>query len=107
MMGEAAGNLDHPLLKTTSGVLFLKKPLKETKEKESVCIRCGKCLNHCPMNLPPFEYVKLAKNQIKSGLRNLAIKDCIECGCCAYICPARIPIVDYIKWGKKMVDNTQ
>ncbi|MCF7873663.1 MAG: electron transport complex subunit RsxC [Candidatus Omnitrophica bacterium] len=101
MMGDTITNLKTPILKTTSGVLFLEK-LSEKKE-ESACIRCGRCINSCPMNLMPLEYVKMVKKKKYQGLKDYYIKDCIECGCCSYVCPAQIPILDYIKLGKEQI----
>ncbi|MCF7870159.1 MAG: electron transport complex subunit RsxC [Candidatus Omnitrophica bacterium] len=101
MTGDTVVNLSTPILKTTSGVLFLEKLPKE--EEESACIRCGRCINYCPMDLMPLEYVKMVKNKKYKNLENYQIKDCIECGCCSYICPAQIPVLDYIKLGKEKI----
>ncbi|MCF7870567.1 MAG: electron transport complex subunit RsxC [Candidatus Omnitrophica bacterium] len=101
MMGDAVTNLANPILKTTSGVLFLEKLPK--KEEESACIRCGRCVNYCPINLIPLEYAKMVKKEKYQELKDYYIKDCIECGCCSYVCPAQIPILDYIKLGKEKI----
>ncbi|MCF7886943.1 MAG: electron transport complex subunit RsxC [Candidatus Omnitrophica bacterium] len=101
MMGDAVVDLSTPILKTTSGILFLEKLPKE--EEESACIRCGRCINYCPMDLMPLEYAKMVKEKKYKNLDDYYIKDCIECGCCSYICPAQIPIVDYIKLGKEKI----
>ncbi len=101
MMGDAVTSLANPILKTTSGVLFLKKLGKE--QEESACIRCGRCVDYCPMGLIPIEYQKRVKNEKYDDLEDYYIKDCIECGCCSYACPARIPILDYIKLGKEKI----
>ncbi len=101
MMGDAVTNLNYPILKTTSGILFLKNDtFSKSIKKETACIGCGKCIDNCPINLMPLEYVKLVKNKVEDSLDDFYIKDCIECGCCSYVCPAKIPILDYIKLGK-------
>jgi electron transport complex protein RnfC len=102
MMGVALDGLDYPILKATGGFLFLNK-IKPPEE--STCIRCGRCVDSCPVNLLPLEYVKRVKKEEYAGLNDLNVKDCIECGCCSYICPARIPILHYIKVGKKYAPN--
>jgi len=99
MMGITVDSLEYPIMKGSSGVLFLsEKAAPEIKEDQ--CIRCGRCVDACPMNLLPLEYVKRVKEERFSSLDEVFIKDCIECGSCSFSCPAGIPIVHYIKRGK-------
>jgi len=105
MMGIALNGLDYPVMKGTSGILFLTKEEIDTRD-EDVCIRCARCVDSCPMELLPLEFVKRVKNQEYSSLNELYIKDCIECGACSFSCPAKIPIVHYIKIGKKYAVNS-
>ncbi len=99
MMGIAVDSTDYPVLKGTSGVLFLSQDQIDRQQEQS-CIRCARCVDACPMNLLPLEYVKKVKAGRYEELEQLFIKDCIECGCCSHVCPAKIPIVHYIKRGK-------
>jgi len=100
MMGIAQRTLDVPVVKGTSGILAL---AEDIPPEEGTCIRCARCVDHCPMGLMPTLFVKLAKGERWDLLRDAHIMDCIECGSCAYVCPARIPIVHYIKLGKLKV----
>lgn len=99
MMGMSQYSLDAPVMKGTSGILFLTE--QEVKEyEEGVCIRCGKCVDACPMRLMPFmitEYSKINDfdNAVKYGLR-----DCMECGTCSYVCPQRRYLVQSIRTAK-------
>ena len=99
MMGTSAVNIDAPITKLTSGILLLSKKIS-SKPQESPCIRCGKCVDSCPMGLQPYAIASCVRNNIYNELRSLHVADCIECGCCAYICPAKIPLLDYCKLGK-------
>lgn len=99
MMGVALDSLDYPILKNAGGFLFLSRQCSNLKENP--CLRCNRCVDTCPMNLLPLEYVKRVKKEDYRSLSELNITDCIECGCCTYGCPAKIPIVHYIKTGKK------
>ncbi len=104
MMGKAVSNLEAATVKGTSALLFLTE--KETRrEKETACIRCGKCADACPMGLEPFLLVRLSKAGDLDALEQNAVQDCIECGCCLYSCPARIPLLDRIRLGKADVMN--
>ena len=105
MMGIAVDSLEYPVLKGTSGVLFLSQQ-RVDKLPEDVCIRCARCVDSCPMQLLPFEYVKRVTHQRFNLLEEVFIKDCIECGCCAAVCPAKIPICHYIKIGKQNAANS-
>jgi electron transport complex protein RnfC len=99
MMGITLKGLDYPIIKGSSGVLFFSAHAGKNLP-ESSCIRCGRCVDVCPVNLMPLEYVKRVKAGEFESLEQIAVKDCIECGSCSYVCPAKIPLVHYIKLGK-------
>ncbi|RLE14270.1 electron transport complex subunit RsxC [Candidatus Aerophobetes bacterium] len=99
MMGIAQFSLDTPVIKGTSGVLVLTED-EIVDDKERPCIRCSRCVDHCPVGLLPTILAKLVKAERWESLKEFNIMDCIECGCCTYVCPSKIPIVQLIKWGK-------
>jgi electron transport complex, RnfABCDGE type, C subunit len=102
MMGLAQYTMDVPIVKGTSGVLFLSE--EETRQaEESVCIRCGKCIEVCPMQLVPTALMYRVKREFFSEAKELGIAGCFECGACAYECPAKIPLLDYMKYGKARI----
>ncbi|OQX56415.1 MAG: electron transport complex subunit RsxC [Candidatus Cloacimonas sp. 4484_209] len=104
LMGIAQTNLDIPVIKGTSGILVLTEDETDI-EDEMNCIRCARCVDHCPMFLLPTEFVKFVKGEAWDRLEQYHINDCIECGSCAYTCPSKIPIVQYIKLGKLVLKN--
>ena len=99
MMGFAQPHMDVPVLKSTSGILFLSEAAAKDLE-EKICIKCAKCVDVCPVNLLPTEIMKNVKREKWGKMEELYVSDCMECGACSYICPARIPLVHYIKEGK-------
>ena len=101
MMGKAIVNLDACTVKGSSSILYLSEATR--REKESACIRCGRCADACPMGLEPFYLRRLAQAGDKEGLEKNAVQDCIECGCCLYSCPAQIPLLDIIRQSKAEV----
>jgi len=105
MMGIALESLNYPILKNAGGFLFLVDQVDDLKEEP--CLRCSRCVDTCPMDLLPLEYVKRVKMEEYESLSEFHIVDCIECGCCAHGCPAKIPIVHYIKTGKKYDCNSK
>ena len=102
MMGKAVSNLLAATVKSSSAILMLTE--EETKRKpESNCIRCGKCIDACPMGLEPYLLVRYSRNGMYDELEENKIYDCIECGCCLFSCPAYIPLLDHIRASKAEV----
>lgn len=99
MMGIAQYSLECPVIKGTSGILVMLEN-ELSLDREQPCVRCARCVDHCPVGLLPTVLVKLVKAERWDRLGEFNIMDCIECGCCAYVCPSKIPIVQLIKWGK-------
>lgn len=99
MMGISQWTLDVPVIKGTSGILVLTRT-EALFQKEKPCIKCARCIDHCPMGLLPTALVRLVKKEKWNSLKEYNITECIECGCCSYVCPSKIPLVHYIKLGK-------
>jgi len=102
MMGISQFSIDVPIIKGSGGILVLSK--EEAKpEPIQPCIRCGKCLEVCPVKLQPL-YISsytLKKNFDKAEEYNAL--DCVECGACSYICPAKRPLVESIRLAKREI----
>jgi len=96
MMGIAQVSYDAPIIKGTNCVLVKQSDIRV----EHSCIRCGRCIESCPMDLMPLMYVNYVKRGAYESLSDYHITNCVECGACVYNCPANIPIVSYIKIGK-------
>ncbi len=100
MMGTALFDTHVPFQKTTSGILAFSKKMAEIPPA-SACIRCGKCIDACPMGLQPVELVgDLTKKDYASFIKHNGI-DCIECGSCSYACPAKRHIAQNLRVGKR------
>ncbi len=99
MMGFAVSNLDIPVTKTTSSVLFLTEDEIDTNP-HSQCIRCGWCLDACPMGLEPKEIGIYVEANRSEDTGQFGVFECFECGSCAYVCPAKRPLVQFIRLAK-------
>ena len=99
MMGFPLNTLDVPMMKGSNGIIAI--DTDETKEQP--CIKCGRCVDVCPMELSPLYFVKYAKDENWQGMKDMNVMDCVECRCCQYICSSKIPIIDSIKAGKNAV----
>mgnify|MGYP002578927124 CR=1 FL=1 len=99
MMGFPLNTLDVPMMKGSNGIIAI--DTDETKEQP--CIKCGRCVDVCPMELSPLYFVKYAKDENWQGMKDMNVMDCVECRCCQYICSSKIPIINSIKAGKNAV----
>lgn len=104
MMGFTLGSLDVPLTKGTSGVTVLSRD-EVRKAHETACVRCGRCIDVCPLRLVPTRIALASRAGDVKLAERYYITACMECGCCAYVCPASIPLVQLIRVGKVMVQN--
>ncbi|MCF7858292.1 MAG: electron transport complex subunit RsxC [Candidatus Cloacimonetes bacterium] len=104
MMGFAIPTLETPMTKGSSGLLIFNK--KEAhKEVESVCLRCGRCVDICPMNLVPSLIAHHVRNDDWDSAEKFGVMDCIKCGSCSYVCPSHIKLIQWIDIGKIKVSE--
>ncbi len=99
MMGFTIGSLDVPVTKGASGLTVLTQA-EVRKAEETTCVRCGRCVDVCPLNLVPTKIAMASKANDMELAQRHHITACMECGCCAYVCPASIPLVQLIRLGK-------
>ncbi len=104
MMGLAQWSLDTPIVKGTSGILAWLSP---ASAPEYPCIRCGRCVEHCPMGLLPTDLHRLVRYEKTADAESRGIMDCVECGCCQYICPSKIPLVHWMRLGKNEISRAK
>jgi electron transport complex protein RnfC len=106
MMGFSIGDLSTPLTKT-SGAITILTETEITKAKfenrETPCIRCGRCIDVCPANINPTKIAHAVRHDLFDVAERYHMSSCIECGCCSYICPANIELKGYINTGKVLV----
>ena len=106
MMGISVTDLEAPILKYTNAIIALNEK-DATPPKETACIRCGKCIDHCPLNLMPCDIETAFNRKDGATLDKLKVNICMECGCCGYICPAHRNLVQVHKLSKVMLKNYQ
>ncbi len=102
MMGTAQRFLDVPIMKGTSGVLFL-TDYEVLPRQEYPCIHCSRCLDACPVFLNPSRLGALAKARHYEAMLDYHVMDCMECGSCSYVCPSNIPLVQRFRVAKALL----
>lgn len=100
MMGYAVSDLSLPTIKGVAGILVMSSDAL-SHDEESPCIRCGKCVDACPIGLIPSMLSILSeKGRFAEAKEDFGLLNCIECGSCAYVCPSKRRIVQYIRYAK-------
>lgn len=104
MTGFAQFDLAAPVVKGTSGILaFTEEETFHDEAEHRPCIRCGRCVQACPMGIMPNLLGQYARLEDWPATGRYDVLDCIECGCCGFLCPARIPLVHLFKLAKAKV----
>ena len=99
MMGFVLSDVNVPIMKGSNGIIAV-----DTDHMvEQPCIKCGRCMDVCPMELSPLYFAKYADEENWQGMKEKNVMDCVECRCCEYICSSKIPLVTKIKAGKAAV----
>lgn len=102
MTGSGIVSWDTPVTKGLSGILVL--PCDEAPAEVRPCIRCGACLEACPIHLNPCLLGQLSRVRDYDRMADqFHLMDCFECGCCTYVCPANIPLVQDFRIAKQIV----
>jgi electron transport complex protein RnfC len=100
MMGMSQYTLDVPVIKGTSGILVLPQSEVDTRPY-GPCIRCGRCIDACPMKLQPSLIGLFIEKGHYQDAKEYNLMDCFECGSCTFVCPANRPMVQWVKKAKR------
>ena len=103
MMGIDVCDRTTSVLKQTNAVLAFTAPMLSAPS--TACIRCTRCISHCPMHLMPVAVEQALKTGDDSRLQKLGVMTCMECGCCSFGCPAHRPLTQSMKLAKQKVRN--
>ena len=99
MMGFPQTHLNIPIMKGSNGIITVDNDDAEPQ----ACIKCGRCVDVCPMSLQPLYFFKYAGAQNWQGMKDENVMDCMECRSCEFICSSKLPLVSMIKMGKNAV----
>ena len=106
MMGIAQHTLDAATIKGNNALTCFAAS-ERRRRAAAHCIRCGKCIDVCPMHLTPVFLFRAQQRGSIETLERGNVLDCIECGSCAYICPAGLELVQSFRTAKKIIRDAQ
>ncbi len=106
MMGISLTELDVPVVKGSSGMLAFSEEMA-LPQPTANCLRCGRCVTGCPMNLLPNVIKEAVCANDFDKLVKLNINDCIQCGSCTYVCPAEQHPLQYVRTGKAKLSRRE
>ena len=89
--GKEVEHLSTPVLKSTQAVLVLDHD-EVNEAVERPCIRCGQCVDSCPVGLEPLNLHKALVLGAAALAWSEGLGFCIECGICSFVCPSRVPL---------------
>ena len=102
MTGLAQFSLDTPIVKTTSSIIVL-TPDEATHRETEPCVKCGRCLQVCPVRLQPLLLSAYALKDMFEMTQEYDVEECIQCGACSFICPSRRPLTESIRHAKREI----
>ena len=104
MMGSAQMDVNYPITRQNNGLLLF-SAAASAKPDATACIRCGRCINSCPMGLSPLAirdaYVQYDADRLDALMADL----CIGCGTCSYVCPAKRPLTQSVTLAKNFLKS--
>lgn len=102
MTGKAQFTLDTPIIKSTSAIIVL-TPEEATQRETVPCVKCGRCLQVCPVHLQPVLLSAYALKDMFEMTQEYNVEECIQCGACSYICPSRRPLTESIRHAQREI----
>lgn len=102
MTGKALFSLDTPIIKSTSAIIVL-TPEESTHKETEPCVKCGRCLQVCPVNLQPLLLSAYSLKDMFEMTQEYHVEECIQCGACSFICPSRRPLTESIRHAQREI----
>lgn len=93
MTGEPAVAVDSAASALT---LISRSAARKRTLRTPHCIRCGRCIESCPMHLSPYLAARAVTDDA-APKPELRAELCTGCGVCTYVCPGELPLARYMQ----------
>lgn len=103
MMGMPLDMQTASVVRQQNGLTALRRA--KSSIRESACIRCGRCMDVCPMNLMPMQLNEAYQRKDPAGLQAGHLSLCMNCGCCSYVCPAHRQLAEKNQQAKLLLQK--
>ena len=105
LTGHAAWDAETPVTKNTRAVVVLSDFFDRESKDPAVCLRCGRCIDACPMGLMPVKIMEAYRRMDTKACEALGADACMECGCCTYVCPGGVPVAQTVSAARAKVSE--
>ena len=99
MMGVAQFSDEVPVIRGTNAFLAFSEN-EDRRVDDPVCIRCGRCVQVCPMRLLPTYLYLYASHDMWDECERMHVADCMECGACTFECPGSLHLTQMFRVAK-------
>ena len=102
MTGATVTDLKTPV---TTGMRAITVMNSLGRPDKASCNRCGRCVTVCPMELLPYEAVRLYERGDIERAAEFGAVQCTGCGACSAVCPSSIEVADIMRELKRRKRN--
>lgn len=99
MTGVTISDMQTPVI---AGMRALTVMNSLSRSDKKPCTRCGRCVGVCPMELLPYEAMRLYERGEIDRAAEFGAERCTGCGACSAVCPSSLEVANIMRNLKKI-----